>query len=221
MMFANTKQEIFALQKDTFISVSIDLSESMTQNTQSKQDKSVDLPLLKEEQTEPSNAKAKDVDVGDLFNKVWTKDITKEKVQQIKPHENKRFQEIQKRLKKSEQKEQASITKKLQELTDAKENSAKSSSSKGDAVNEYRAKIQALVYQHFHPPQNSQGYSVRALIKLSALGNVLDFRILNYSANQALNDESDRVKRRLMGVLFPVNPNNESGNYIIILKAEE
>lgn len=221
MMFTNSKQEFFALKKDDYISISIDLSEDISKNTQSKRDKSVELPELKNDISEENTPEAKDIDVGSLFNEVWTKDITKEKVQKKEIVDNQRFQEIQKRLKKSEKKEQASVVKKLQKLSQDSENSSKGSGSSGEVVNEYRAKIQATVYQHFYPPQNSQGNSVRALIKLSALGKVLDFRILNYSANQALNDESDSVKKRLMEVMFPVNPENESGNYIIILKAEE
>ena len=81
--------------------------------------------------------------------------------------------------------------------------------------------IQALVYKHFFPPQNSQGYSVKAVIVLSAIGKVMDFRILNYSSNNNLNDECDKVKNRLMGVVFPINPQNKSGNYIIILTSKE
>ncbi len=83
------------------------------------------------------------------------------------------------------------------------------------------AKIQALVYDYFAPPPNSQGYSVKAVIRLGALGKVLDFRILNYSANEDLNKESDKMKEKLKGVVFPKNPQNKSNNYIIILKATE
>ena len=49
----------------------------------------------------------------------------------------------------------------------------------------------------------------------------MDFRILNYSPNSNLNDECDKVKNRLMGVVFPLNPQNKSGNYIIILTSKE
>lgn len=221
MMFGDSKQEHFALKKDNFISVSIDLATTSSKNSQDTVDKTVELPQNTSEVNEELSEDVQDVDVGDLFNQVWTKDITKEKVKEKKPEDKKRFQEIQKRLKKSEKKEQVSVTKKLQELAQESESSSKSSTSSGDVVNEFRAKLQALVYQHFHPPQNSQGHSVRAVIKLSASGKVLDFRILNYSANQALNNECDNIKIRLMKVQFPSHPDNVSGNYIIILKAEE
>lgn len=53
------------------------------------------------------------------------------------------------------------------------------------------------------------------------IGKVLDFRVLNYSGNSNLNEECDRMKQRLMSVVFPVNPENKSGTYIIILTSEK
>ena len=96
-----------------------------------------------------------------------------------------------------------------------------SSESKAFEVNEYLAKIQALVYKYFYPPANSQGNTVKAVITLSAIGKVQDFRILNYSVNKSLNDECDKVKNRLLNVVFPKNPQHVSGTYTIILTAKE
>ncbi len=93
--------------------------------------------------------------------------------------------------------------------------------STANAVNEYLAKIQALVYENFVPPPNSQGHTVKAVIELSAIGKVMDFRILTYSANSSLNDECDKIRDRLIGVLFPANPQNKSGSYIVMLTSKE
>ena len=41
------------------------------------------------------------------------------------------------------------------------------------------------------------------------------------SANTYLNEECDKIKERLLGINFPVNPDNKSGNYIIKLTAKE
>ena len=38
----------------------------------------------------------------------------------------------------------------------------------------------------------------------------MDFRILTYSANPELNQECDKIKARLKGVVFPSNPDNRS-----------
>jgi len=209
------------MKKDDFISVSIDLSNTDFKNKSTSVDKTIEAPSVQEEQTQEVETPSEDIDVGDLFNKVWTKEIKKEKKEEKKTEDTKRFQEIQKRIKKTKTQEVDSLSKKIESLTSEEGSDSKKSSSTGSEVNEYRAKIQAIVYKHFHPPQNSQGNSVRAVIELSALGKMLDFRILNYSSNQLLNEECDRVKSRLMGVIFPVNPENKSGNYIIILRSEE
>jgi len=49
----------------------------------------------------------------------------------------------------------------------------------------------------------------------------MDFRILNYSANDALNSEVDKIKNRLKSVVFPINPQNRSFNTKVILKSKE
>ena len=95
------------------------------------------------------------------------------------------------------------------------------SASTANEVNEYLAKIQAIVYQYFYPPDNSQGNSIRAVIKLSSIGKVIDFRILNYSGNDSLNKECDKIKERLISVMFPINPKSKTESYTIILKSEE
>jgi periplasmic protein TonB len=221
MLFTSSKNHFFALKKDDFISISIDLSDTNFKDKSASVDKTIEAPNVQEEQIKEVDTKAQDIDVGDLFNNVWTKEIKKEKKLEEKTVDKKRFQEIQKRIKKTETQKIDSLSKKVESLTSEQGSDSKKSASTGNEVNEYRAKIQAIVYKHFHPPQNSQGNSVRAVIELSALGKMLDFRILNYSSNQLLNEESDRVKSRLMGVVFPVNPENKSGNYIIILRSEE
>ena len=95
-----------------------------------------------------------------------------------------------------------------------------SKASTGSDVNEYRATIQALVYEHFYPPENSQGKVVLAVIELDAFGKLVDFRILNYSGDTLYDSECDKIKNRLANVLFPKNPDNKSGTYKIQLISE-
>lgn len=210
-LFSNSKIDAFALKKDNYISISLE----MTKVQKSTQAEVVVKPVEQSIET-PSQ----DINIDELFSDVWTKDVKK-----IKPKEekvdNKRLQEI---AKKSKTIDNNTPTKTSQKVVanDAMKNSEDSQKdSSADAVNEYFAKIQALVYQNFNPPQNSQGYSVKAVIELSAIGKVTDFRILNYSTNSALNEECDRIKARLLGILFPINPQSKSGSYIIVLKAKE
>lgn len=217
-VFSASSNKIFAFKKKNYIAISLNNIPVKKKNNIMK------TPVIKKEAVVPVKTEKKqpiqaspDVDVDDLFSDVWTKDISVKKEKKIKKTDNKRFQKIQKRIKTAQKN---SVPNTVNTFENVKINKTQDSSGANE-VNEYFAKIQALVYDYFNPPQNSQGYSVRAVIELSALGKFIDFRILNYSANVALNEECDKIKDRLMGVLFPVNPENKSGNYIVILTSKE
>lgn len=211
MMFSKVKVNTFALTKDNYISISLEVVP-----TPSKQIKKT-LTIAKEEPQ--SVEEVKEVDIGDLFSDVWTKDVSIKK--QKKKVDNKRLELIQKKLKKSEKKNVEPVSE-LITNNDAKviKEQAKKSSS-GDEVNEYLAKIQAIIYSYFKPPTNSGGNTVKVVIELSSIGKVLNFRILTYSSNQALNQECDKIKDRLVGVLFPINPQNKSFNTIVNITSDK
>jgi len=212
MMFSSSKIKEYALTKDNYISVSIELPKEK----KSKSKKSVATPIV----NTPQTTQTQEVDIDDLFSDVWTKNIKHKKVTK-KKIDNKRIQDIQRKIKTTNKNDTSKISQKIQQITSNKVDQENVQTSTADEVNEYLAKIQALVYKYFYPPANSQGHSVKAVIKLSALGKVLDFRILQKSANMALNEESEKIKERLMSVVFPRNPQNKSGNYIIILTSKE
>ena len=211
MMLHSTKVNTFALNKDTFISISLETVPVAT--------KQVKKNTVVQKQEQETVEEIKEVDIGDLFSDVWTKDIAPTKKE--KKVDNKRLELIQKQIKKSKENKQESVSEVIQNNeADVTDSTAKKSST-GDEVNEYLAKIQAIVYKHFRPPANSQGHTVKVIIELSAIGKVLDFRILTYSANQALNKECDNIKDRLVGVLFPINPNNKSFNTIVNITSDK
>ncbi len=212
MMFSSSKIKEYALTKDNYISVSIELPKEK----KLKSKKSVATPIV----NTPQTTQTQEVDIDDLFSDVWTKNIKHKKVTK-KKIDNKRIQDIQRKIKTTNKNDTSKISQKIQQITSNKVDQENVQTSTADEVNEYLAKIQALVYKYFYPPANSQGHSVKAVIKLSALGKVLDFRILQKSANMALNEESEKIKERLMSVVFPRNPQNKSGNYIIILTSKE
>ena len=227
MMFVSPKVNQFALTKDNYISISIDMPKIETKSAK----KSVVIP--KKEVVEPTpvtpavdvtpapkTIETPNIEVSNLFNNVWTKKIKKKKFVK-KTVNNKLIQQIQKKISTTKNNEVSKIEKKLDAQDSINTSESSANKSTANEINEYLAKIQALVYRYFNPPQNSQGNSVKAVIKLSSIGKVLDFRILNYSASTSLNDECDLIKDRLMGVLFPANPKNKSGNYIIILTSKE
>ena len=213
MMFSPTRLNQFALTKDNYISISLDMPKITTKSSK----KNNFTPAKEKKQPTPVTP---NIDVGSLFNNVWTKNIKKKKVKK-RVVDSKRIQEIQKKINTTKNNKVSDISKKINKINNAVASDVDAHKSSANEINEYLAKIQALVYTYFNPPQNSQGNSVKAVINLSSIGKVLDFRILNYSANSSLNDECDLIKERLMSVVFPINPQNKSGNYIIILTSKE
>ncbi|TKI69708.1 hypothetical protein FCU45_06525 [Sulfurimonas crateris] len=229
LLFITSSKEIksFAMKKENYISISMDVPkiESSAKKTQ-------DAPVKKEQEMKPvvkdeakpettTEVQKKVRTVEDLFSDVWTQDI--KKTQEVKkPQTDKRvLDEIQRKIQKSDVNRAESISKKIQSMDAPKTEDESSKSSTATEVNEYLAKIQALVYEYFYPPKNSQGNAVTAVIELSSMGKVIDFRILAYSDSEALNRECDKIKDRLSGILFPKNPSNSSGRYKIILISEE
>ncbi|EDZ61540.1 hypothetical protein SMGD1_2276 [Sulfurimonas gotlandica GD1] len=210
MLFTKSNVDIYALKKDNYISISLNMPEIQTSSK-----KSVATPIEENSVIEPS-----DVNIDDLFSDVWTKSIKKQNIVE-KNVDNKRLLEIGKKFKTIDKNSVKPVSEKLTDNSVVEKSDDSQKISTANAVNEYLAKIQALVYQNFVPPQNSQGHSVKAIIELSAIGKVMDFRILTYSANSSLNDECDKIKDRLLGVLFPANPQNKSGNYVIMLTSKE
>ena len=213
MMVSLEGKKQFALKKDNYISISINTPKVETKSAK----KSVTKPVVKQEVTP---LKQKEVNIDNLFSDVWTKSIKKKKKEAPKL-DKRRLQAISKKIKKSQNNKIESISQKVKNIQTSQVDKADQKTSTATEVNEYFAKIQALVYNHFYPPQNSQGHTVRAVIKLSSIGKVLDFRILNYSASAELNSECDKIKDRLASVLFPVNPDNKLGNYTIVLTSKE
>ncbi len=209
MMLSKSKNDIFALKKDQFISISLEVPKIQSNNKKS----------IVSAVSENSIAKPKDVNIDDLFSDVWTKKIKKQKkIKKIV--NNRRLLEIQKKSKIIDEDSKKPSLDNIEKDDSANKSEEMNKASTANVVNEYLAKIQALVYRNFSPPLNSQGYSVKAVIELSAIGKVMDFRILNYSANSDLNNECDKIKGKLIGVLFPANPENKSFSVIINLIPE-
>ena len=214
MLFSSNKINSFALQKDNYISVSLDISLPEIKKYTKKSVKSkikIDNAVAMPDQ---------EVDVENLFDSVWTKNINTKK-RKKKKTDNKRLQEIQKRVKTIKDNSVKDISKIVENIDKISSESENSSASTSNEVNEYLAKIQAIVYKHFYPPSNSEGHTVKAVIELSALGKVIDFRILTYSSNAALNDECNKIRERLLGVLFPINPQNKSSTTIVNITSDK
>ena len=213
MLVVSDKPKIFALEKANYISVSVDMSIKQAKKTIKNLPKAIT-------QESTVQTKQEDVNIDSLFSDVWTQKI-KPKKQVVKKVDNRRLQEIGKKTKTAKENKVESVEDMFKNINTKDKSDESSSESKAFEVNEYLAKIQALVYKYFHPPANSEGNTVKSVITLSAIGKVQDFRILNYSANEALNRECDNIKRRLTNIVFPKNPDNKSGTYTITLTSQE
>ncbi len=221
MLFVEQKIRTYGMKKERYVSISLQNVPTKSKKTEKKaQIPKLSKPQKKEQKKLVKKKKSQvdpvseNLDVDSLFNNVWTKKIDT-RIKKKRHTDAKRIAEIQKSIAVPE----------ISRSTDAKsipKGGRKSSkaASTGEEVNEYSAKIHAIVYDHFYPPQNSEGEQVKAVVELSPLGKVLDFRILNYSANEALNEEADRIKNRIKNIVFPKNPNNEKARVVIILKPE-
>ena len=209
MMFDASKNKTYGYKKENYISVSIKINK--TKKTVKKSIKKT-IPQTSTTQT------SKNIDINNLFSDVWTKKINNSVK---KPQNSKRIQEIQKKINTTKENKVESISRKLNELQTSDANTEQEVTSAASEVNEYLAKIQDIVYQHFDVPQNSEGNSVKTVIELDPFGKLIDFRVLSYSNNEALNQEVDRIKERLKNVVFPVNPQHKSSKTIVILISKE
>lgn len=210
VLFSSQKVKSYALKKDKAITVSIIMNTRM--NTKQEKAQSIQ----KEETPAPK-------DVSSLFSSVWTKPV--DKLSQKKPEllDKDVLPQLVNKLKKSTQNNTDSLQAKVDntKLVKADVKVTSDDGSSGEEVNEYLAKIQGQIYNNFFPPANTQGQSAKILVRLSASGEVLDFRVLNYSGNELFNTEVDRLGKSIFTVKFPNNPDNKDGNYIITLVAKE
>ena len=214
MLFVQKKLHTYALSKKKYISISL---ETIPTHSTKASHKSVQQQKTKKKvrkKRDSVDAVSEDVDVDSLFSNIWTKKVDTHMKSKRKV-DAKRIAEIEKSITAPE------LPNENKEKKSAKQkNKSIKAASSAEEVNEYSAKIHAIVYDHFYPPPNSEGEQVKAVIELSPLGKVLDFRILNYSASEALNDEADRIKERIKNIVFPKNPDNEQARIVIILKPE-
>lgn len=217
--------KIYALKKENFVSISLEIPKEESSSSK----KNVDSPVKKEEPTPVVEKKSevvetpkKDINIGNLFSSVVTKDPKKDtKKDEDKKSDSRVTEEVQRKSQKPSEEKKESLLSKVQSMNAQKTNEQDTKTSGGNEVNEYLAKIQAMVYDNFFPPANSQKKSVKVVIELNALGKVVDFRVLNYSDHDGLNQEVDKISERLKNLIFPKNPENKSQRITITLRPED
>ena len=210
MIFQVQDIKTYGFKKKSYISVSLT-------TTPKKKSIAKIAPSVKKIATTRASSSSKGIDVNNLFSNVWTQKI-QNKVKRRKVN-SKRISEIQKQIKLQKNNEVKPLVKTDEQLE--KKNKSINAESSANEVNEYLAKIQAIVYKHFNVPPNTEGNRVKTLITLDPFGKMLDFKVLTYSASKALNNEVDRIKERLKNVVFPMNPSGKTTTTIVTLISKE
>ena len=230
VIFHKNSVETFALQKDNYISVSINMDTVTPTKNDAKPDPKptpiekpmpeVEPEVVTEIETTPDTV---ETDVSTLFDDVWTQSADTKVVKKEKKIDAKRLAAIEKRIKtKSSTKSQkASDTLKQFELVKPSIEMAGSSKSTAPVVNEYLAKIHAQVKSMFYPPASTEGESAKVRIELDAYGSLVRYRILVASGSDMFNEEVKRLEQRLKQVKFPENPDHKSVTLNIILTVED
>ncbi len=95
------------------------------------------------------------------------------------------------------------------------------SGSSGPMVNEYKGKIQGIIYANFHPQSGTEGFSARVRLTLSPEGKLLSYKVISYSGSGVFNAEVDWLKERLGRIVLPSNPNGDEAVFEIILTAKD
>lgn len=155
-------------------------------------------------------------EISDLFAQVKP-DTTPKK----KPEENKQLNALEKEV--LERKESPRFSDKVSKVELAKPSvkMIPQGGSSGPLVNEYHAKIQALVYTYFRPPSGSAGEAARIRMKISASGKLISYKVMSYSGNGSFNGEVDWLKDRLNSARFPEHPEGKDAVLECILTAKE
>lgn len=226
MLIKNEKIKSFALKKDSFVSISLNNIPTTVKNTK-KSEVVNEQKVVKPKESSTSEVKESKSepipDVSSLFSSVNTQKVEKVKKEEKKVVDENRVSTIAKRLKTKSENEVQSTYEKMKNMKLAQptvEVSSANSASTGSEVNEYLAKIQALVYEQFFPPASTEGSIAKVRIWLTSSGKVEDFRILTYSNSGTFNEEVDALKERLSTLTFPEHPKKEASVIDIVLTAE-
>ncbi len=219
-VLTSAKIEQFAMTQSEFVSVSIAVSEQNAQTeTMSETPQTVTQPL--EEKPVPVEEKVPEAapEISDLFSQVKPRSEPKKNPEKAKRSEE--LSALEKDIMTPAQKQRFTDKVKNIELVKPGLKMVVQGGSSGPIVNEYHAKIQGLIYAHFHPPTGSEGQAARVRIKISPAGKLISYKVIAYSGNASLNSEIDWLKERLGSVLFPSHPERRDAVLECILTAKE
>jgi outer membrane biosynthesis protein TonB len=208
MIIVDNTTKNFALKKDKYVKVSIDLTENRPVKKQKKQIKKKQKEIVKKEkivEKPKKKAVAKPADFSSLFSNVKAQKIVHKK-KKVKPKkiDTAQINQIQKRIKTTKKRE-SSISKTIESLEISKSADKKNTKTVSTAsqINEIAAKITEIIYSRFIVDSTMLGNVVTIRISIDGYGRLTDYRILQTSASESLNKEALALKKRLLHVSFP------------------
>jgi len=211
----------YALQKSSAVRVSLETVPALTAAKKST-------PTPRPESKPVSAAKSDDQavieDISSLFSELQTQKIVqKKRPKPQKKIDSKRIASLQKRIKTTEKRSDshtAEMMKTLKLVTPVQP-SGGGQASGGKEVDAYFGKIQALIYENFFPPVNSQGLVAQIRIRISAAGKLTQFKLLRASGDAAFDHEIALLEQRLRSVSFAKNPDNKEAVLDVRLVSKE
>lgn len=217
VLLAQKETKSYGLKKDQFVSISLDMALPTTKMSK----KDMTQPAPPKQEASVSKPEASKADISSLFSNVSAQKIVYKKEAPTKTVEDTQLAQIQKRIQ-TTQKRESTLSEKLESLEmTATPSGGKPSASSADEVDAYMAEIQAIVYERFFPPPNTEGQVAIVRVWLDASGKLKDWRVISYAGNTFFNQEVDRIKSRIATISFPKNPKGVSMSIDIKLVAKE
>lgn len=217
----------FAMAKSDVVSISLVPSLSKPQESIIEPQEPVSEPLVShldsksavEKMPQKTEPKVEEVEISDLFSTVKANNPP----QKMK-EDRKQLSELnvlEEKIATSKRDSQLFEKAKTLDLAKVGKKAVAAAGSTGPLVDEYKAKVQGIIYAHFHPGSGTEGFSARVRIVLTSNGKLTSFRVISYSRSSVFNAEVDWLKERLNQVSFPKYPNGDEAIFEIILTAKE
>lgn len=212
----------YALQKSTAVTVSLS---TVPLPTSKQNDTPRPVPKPKQEEAAAVEEKSAPVeDISSLFSEVKTQKIVhKAKPKPSNEIDAKRIAALQKRIKTTQKRAVSKTAESVKNLSLVKpaQPAGGAQASGGKEVDAYLGKIQAVIYDNFFPPANSQGSVAQIRIWVSVDGKLTRFKVLRRSGEPFFDQEVERLEQRLKSVSFGHNPNEKETVFDIRLVSKE
>ena len=205
MLVVQEMPKSFALKKDTFIKVSIDLTQDKPIKKQKKQVKKIEESIVKKQEPQKKPA-AKPADFSSLFSNVKAEKIEHNITKPIKRKVNDaQIKQIQKRIK-TTSKRDSNANKAIKSLEVLKSSNNKNTKtiSTASEINKRAALVTQIIYSKFLVDTSMLGNITRIYINIDSVGKLISYRILQTSSSSSLNAEAIKLEERLLHVTFPI-----------------